>query len=177
METERLRFRKIDDGDFDNLKAIISDPETMKYYSKPYGDEGVYRWIRWCKDCYEKHRFGLLALVLKSSGEFIGDCGITLQNINGREVYEIGYHINKKYHNKGYGSEASRYMRDFFFSSTEYDEVYSYMNAENIPSRRLAEKNGMSLVEVYEDDGMTLTVYKITRREWEALVSANKNNV
>ena len=54
METERLRFRKIDDGDFDNLKAIISDPETMKYYSKPYGDEGVNRWIRWCKDCYEK---------------------------------------------------------------------------------------------------------------------------
>lgn len=173
METERLLFRKINDGDFDNLKAIISDPETMKYYSEPYDDSGVARWIKWCMACYEKRGFGLFAVILKSSGEFIGDCGITLQRINGKEAFEIGYHINKKYHNKGYGCEASRYMRDYFFSNTEYDEVYSYMNAENIPSRRLAEKNGMSLVDEYEDDGMTLTVYKITRREWNFLVSIN----
>jgi len=174
METERLRFRKINDGDFDNLKAIISDGETMKYYPEPYDDNGVNRWIKWCKACYEKRGFGLFALILKSSGEFIGDCGITLQRINGKEAFEIGYHINKKYHNKGYGCEASRYMRDYFFSNTEYDEVYSYMNAENVPSRRLAEKNGMTLSEEYEEGGMTLAVYKITRREWLASINENK---
>ena len=38
-----------------------------------------------------------LDIILKNENIFIGDCGITLQNINGKDVFEIGYHINKKY--------------------------------------------------------------------------------
>jgi len=38
METKRLLFREIEQSDFNNLKDIISDPETMKYYPKPYND-------------------------------------------------------------------------------------------------------------------------------------------
>lgn len=167
METNRLRFRKINDNDFDNLKEIISDQETMKYYPKPYDDAGVCKWIAWCKGCYDKRGFGLFAVILKETNEFIGDCGITLQNINGREVFEIGYHFNKKYWNKGYGSEASQYMRDYFFENTYYNEVYSYMNALNYPSRRLAEKNGMKFIEDYYEKEVLHSVYRITRLEWQ----------
>lgn len=44
---------------------------------------------------YEKYGFGLWAVVLKKTGEFIGDCGITIQNIDGEMLPEIGYHIHK----------------------------------------------------------------------------------
>ena len=167
METSRLYFRKIDENDFENLKNIISDSETMKYYPAPYDDSGVHRWIKWCIGCYEKRGFGLFGVILKETDEFIGDCGITLQNINGKEVFEIGYHINKKFWNKGYATEASQYMKEYFFMNTNYDEVYSYMNKENIPSRRIAEKNGMKFVEEYSDGEENLVVYKITRSEYE----------
>ena len=167
METKRLLFRKIEQSDFDNLKNIISDPETMKFYPKPYDDNGVQRWIDWCLACYEKRGFGLFAIILKDGNIFIGDCGITLQNINGKEVFEIGYHINKKYWNKGYASEASQFMKDYFFTNTLYTEVYSYMNKLNYQSRRVAEKNGMTLIEEYIEDDVLHTVYKITKEQWE----------
>lgn len=167
METKRLKFRELVDDDFCNLKAILSDEQTMKFYPKPYDDNGVSKWIAWCKACYQKRGFGLFAIILKSTGEFIGDCGITLQNINGKEVFEVGYHINKKFWNEGYGKEASQFMKDYFFENTEYDEVYSYMNYLNVPSRILAIKNGMKLVEEYLDDGVLHSVYKITRLEWK----------
>ena len=167
METKRLMFRKINQSDFTNLKNIISDPETMKYYPQPYDDYGVQRWIDWCLGCYEKRGFGLFAVILKNENIFIGDCGITLQNINGKDVFEIGYHINKKYWNNGYASEASQYMKDYFFLNTEYNEVYSYMNKFNYASRRVAEKNGMSYIEEYIEDNIPHVVYKITKEQWK----------
>lgn len=166
METKRLLFRRITKDDFNNLKEIISDSETMKYYPTPYDDEGVNKWIKWCIGCYEKRGFGLFAVILKETNTFIGDCGITLQNINGKEVFEIGYHINKKYWNNGYATEASQYMKDFFFNNTSYDEVYSYMNKDNIASRRVAIKNGMTFIEQYSENGIDTVVYKITKEEY-----------
>jgi RimJ/RimL family protein N-acetyltransferase len=167
METKRLSFRQIEQSDFNHLKEIISDEETMKYYPNPYNDDGVQRWIDWCQGCYKKRGFGLFAVILKESNTFIGDCGITLQNINGKEVFEIGYHLNKKYWHKGYASEASQFMKDYFFKNTEYNEVYSYMNKENYPSRNVAIRNGMLFEEEYIEDDVLHVVYKITREQWE----------
>lgn len=171
METKRLIFRKIDQSDFYNLKQIISDEETMKYYPQPYNDAGVQRWIDWCLGCYEKRGFGLFAVILKETNSFIGDCGITLQNIDGQEVFEIGYHINKKYWNQGYASEASQYMRNYFFENTDYNEVYSYMNKYNLASRRVAEKNNMKFIKEYMEDNYPHLVYKITREQWNEIIN------
>lgn len=169
METKRLIFRKIEQSDYDNLKEIISDEETMKYYPKPYDDQGVQKWINWCQGCYKKRGFGLFAIILKENNNFIGDCGITLQNINGKEVFEIGYHLNKKYWHNGYVSEASQFMRDYYFNNTENNEVYSYMNKENIPSINVAKRNGMIFIEEYDEDNYPHVVYKITREQWKKL--------
>lgn len=57
MKTKRLSFRQIEHSDFNYLKEIISDEETMKYYPKPYNDDGVQRWIDWCQGCYKKRGF------------------------------------------------------------------------------------------------------------------------
>ena len=72
----------MNDDDFIALKKVISDPENMKYYPKPYDDEGVQRWINWCKSSYQQFGFGLWAVVLKSTGEMIGDCGVSMQFID-----------------------------------------------------------------------------------------------
>ena len=97
IETERLLLREYTFEDFHSLYEILSDPETMAHYPKPYDENGVRRWIQWNLENYAKYGFGLWAVVLKETGKMIGDCGITMQNIDGELLPEIGYHIPKSY--------------------------------------------------------------------------------
>ena len=167
LETERLVLREYRQDDADALRAIICDPETMKYYEKPYDESGVRRWIDWNLENYETYGFGLWAI--ERNGRFIGDCGITIQNINRRFRPEIGYHIHKDFQRKGYASEAAEKCRDFIFENTPFMAVYSYMNAENVASYRTAEKIGMRLIETYTENTYLYRVYRITRAEWEKI--------
>lgn len=170
IETERLILREYTLEDFDALYEIVSDPETMQHYPKPFDEEKTRQWIEWNLENYQKYGFGLWAVVLKETGEFIGDCGISIQNIDGEMLPEIGYHINKKYWRKGYGSEAARRVRDWAFENTEYDVIYSYMKYTNIGSYSTAIANGMRKVREYPDMKNEISyAYAITRTEWERI--------
>ena len=165
LETDRLIIREYTPGDFDALYEILSDAETMKYYPKPYDENGVHHWINRCIDSYRQYGFGLGALELKETGAFIGDCGISMQNIDGEILPEIGYHVHKKYWRQGYAKEACAAVKDWFFGNTKHDSVYSYMNQENVASYATAAANGMKRIKAYEDGEEALFVYRITRGE------------
>ena len=156
IETERLLLREYTFEDFNSLYEILSDQETMEHYPKPFDEKEVRGWIQWNIENYAKYGFGLWAVVLKETGRMIGDCGITIQDIDGDLLPEIGYHIHKKYWRKGFGSEAARAVRDWVF--------------ENTGSYSTAIANGMRKIKEYPDEKNTVSyVYAITRDEWEAL--------
>lgn len=163
IETNRLILRYMNMEDFDSLKEIISDQVNMKYYLKPYDDKGVLRWINWNLENYKTYGFGLFAVILKETGKMIGDCGVTMQVINHKIRPEIGYHFRLDCHNKGYATEAAIAVKKYIFNNTTFKELYTYTTKENLPSRRVAEKNGMTLVEEYEDENESLVVYKISK--------------
>ncbi|MDD6326850.1 MAG: GNAT family N-acetyltransferase [Lachnospiraceae bacterium] len=168
IETERLFLREYTMDDFDALYEIVSDAETMQHYPAPFDEEKTKGWIRWNLDNYEKYGFGLWAIVLKETGAFIGDCGISIQNIDGEMLPEIGYHVHKKYWRKGFAKEAARAVRDWVFENTNYDIVYSYMKYTNVGSYSTAIANGMKKVKEYADPKNTISyAYAITRKEWE----------
>ena len=168
IETERLLLREYILDDFDALYEIMSDPETMAHYPAPYDEARTRRWIDWNLENYARYGFGLWAVVLKETGEFIGDCGLTLQNIDGERLPEIGYHIHKKYWRRGFAKEAARAVRDWVFTNTEYDVVYSYMKYTNEGSWRTAMANGMKKVKEYPDPKNTISyAFAITRNEWK----------
>ena len=170
IETERLKLREYTFDDFDSLYEILSDEETMEHYPKPFDEEKVIWWIQWNIENYAKFGFGLWAVVLKQTGEMIGDCGLTIQNIDGELLPEIGYHIHKKYWRRGLGSEAARAVRDWAFENTKYDCLYSYMKYTNIGSYSTAIANGMKKVKEYPDEKNIISyAYAITRKEWETL--------
>ena len=170
IETPRLLLRNYSLPDFDSLYEIMSDPETMQHYPAPFDADRTRNWITWNLDNYERYGFGLWAVVLKETGEFIGDCGITLQNIDGEILPEIGYHIHKKYWQRGFAKEAARAVRDWGFRNTQYDIFYSYMKYTNIGSWSTALANGMKKVKEYPDPKNTISyAYAITREEWEKL--------
>ena len=168
LTTPRLLLREMTQDDYPALYDILTDPETMRYYPRPYDDAGVQRWIDWTLNNYRTHGFGLWAVTLRETGEFIGDCGITLQPIRGQWLPEIGYHINKRYWRQGYASEAAAECIRIAFECFGFPAVYSYMNAANEPSWRTALKNGMTFQEEYDDPVDTRTrVYRLDRETWE----------
>lgn len=170
METQRLILREYTLEDFDALYEILSDAETMQHYPKPYDANMTRRWLDWSMENYRKYGFGLWALVLKETGEFIGDCGLTIQNIDGQLLPEIGYHLHKKHWRKGYGSEAAKRVRDWAFENTNYDCLYSYMTATNVGSYTTAASVGLKKIkEYFDDEDGLLYVYTITREEWQEL--------
>ena len=166
-ETERLKFREYTPDDFDDLYKLLSDPETMQHYPKPFDEERTKGWIEWNLRNYKEYGFGLWAVILKETKEFIGDCGMTMQNIHGKMSPEIGYHIDKRFWRKGYATEAARACLKYAFEHTEFDEIFSYQKYTNIPSRKTAERMGMTFREEYADQVNTKTsVYSITRMEY-----------
>src|SRR5574344_2689210 len=170
LETERLILRELNPDDFDALYEILGDSDIMQHYPYTFDEKRVQNWITKNIDRYETFGFGLFAVVQKSSELMIGDCGITMQNIDGIIKPEIGYHINKKYWRQGYAKEAARKCRDWIFENTPFNKVYSYMKQSNVASSATAMSNGMKKVHEYIDDEKQTTVaYAITRDEWEKL--------
>lgn len=168
IQTKRLILREYTMEDFDALCEIITDAETMKYYLKPYDRLGVQRWLEWSFNNYKMHGFGLWAMELKETGEFIGDCGLTMQSIDGELLPEIGYHINKQHWRNGYAKEAACAVRDWAFENTKFEALYSYMNVKNIASSSTASSVGMTRVKDFFDGEEHLYAYSITREEWHS---------
>ena len=165
LETERLFLREMTMGDFDALYAVLSDPEIMQHYPYSFDEERVRSWIERNMKRYTDDGFGLWAVCLKDTGEMIGDCGLTLQNIDGQMLPEIGYHIRKDQQRKGYAKEAAMAVRDWAFGNTEYPALYSYCKYTNVGSFKTAESIGMNFEKEYEDEANKITHVSVIRRE------------
>ena len=165
LQTKRLILREYTWEDLKDLRSILTDAETMKYYPRPYDEQGCKRWISWNLDNYKTHGFGLWAINLKSTGAFIGDCGITMQNINGKILPELGFHIHKDHHRQGYASEAGAAVLRYIFAQSSFTEIYCYQTADNTPSRKTAETLGFVLTDEFIDDGAPHTAYRISKTQ------------
>lgn len=171
IETKRLILREYTQDDFEDLYAILSDPVTMQHYPKPYDATGTQRWIDWSLQNYETYGFGLWAVILKETGQFLGDCGLTMQPIDGLQLPEIGYHIHRNHWRKGYAKEAAAAVRDWAFRSRNFDALYSYMHHTNTASYSTARSIGMGKIKEYADENNILHfVYAITREQWQQLI-------
>lgn len=164
IETKRLFLREMTADDYDALYTVLADSDIMQHYPYTFDKARVQNWINKNIDRYRVFGFGLWAVCLKSTGEMIGDCGLTMQNINGTILPEIGYHIAKAYQRQGYAKEAAQAVCDWAFMHTTFGMVYSYMKKANIPSSAVARANGMLLLgEFTDDEGEQTVVYGISR--------------
>ena len=169
LETERLYLRELSPDDSHELRKILCDPESMKYYPAPFSEEKVEKWISWNRENYRLYGHGLWAVILKEGGTFLGDCGITMQEIEGRKLPEVGYHIKKEYGRKGYATEAARACMEYAFTRFDYESLYTYTKFDNYPSRRVAEKNSMKFVKFFQKkmDGEDIkeALYRFDRKD------------
>lgn len=163
VECDRFYLREYQESDYAYLSEIYQDAENMKYFGAPYDDRMMRRLIDWTFDNYKKYGFGFWAIIDKSSGQFIGDCGLSMQNIDNEWLPEIGYHIKLKYHNMGYASEAANLVKEYIFKNYDFNELYGYTQEENSASIKVMINNGMSLVKKYVKNDEKLVVYCVKR--------------
>lgn len=167
IETEHLLLREMRENDFDALYRVLADSDIMQHYPYAFDDARVRGWINRNIERYKILGFGLWAVCLKDTGEMIGDCGLTMQLINGEIKPEIGYHIRADKQRKGYAKEAAIAVRDWTFNNTPFNSVYSYMKYTNEPSAKTAISYGCKQVDEFKDDVNEITkVFAISRDEW-----------
>jgi RimJ/RimL family protein N-acetyltransferase len=144
LETARLHLREFVPQDADALARVLGDPVAMQFYPAPFDRKGVEEWIGKNIGRYQRDGHGLWAMVLKDSGELIGDCGCILQEVEGTNHVEVGYHVRRDLWGKGYATEAARACMDYAFTRLGAARVISMIQPGNTQSRRVAEKNGMT---------------------------------
>lgn len=167
LETDRLYMREMVQSDFNPLCKMLKDEDVMYAYEHAFDDKETKEWLDRQLKRYSNYGFGLWAVILKESDEMIGQCGLTMQECNSKEVLEIGYIFMKEYWHKGYAAEAAAACKEYAFNTLNADEVFSIIRDTNTASQRVAKRNGMAvkdkLIKHYRGIDMPHLVYSVKR--------------
>jgi [ribosomal protein S5]-alanine N-acetyltransferase len=145
LETERLRLREITPDDCADLLAVWGNPEAMRMFPRTLDEDAMREWVDRNLRRYEQDGHGLWAVLLKSEERVVGDCGLVIQEVDGVEELEVGYHFNPSFWARGYATEAARGCIDYARDRLGRGRIISMIRPENLPSRRVAERNGLRI--------------------------------
>jgi [ribosomal protein S5]-alanine N-acetyltransferase len=147
IETSRLRLRPFADdlSDLDALHEIQSDAQHMRFYPHPFSREESRAWIERFLERQERFGYSLWAIEDRETGEFLGNCGPVLQTVDGIEEVEIGWSVTPRRARQGIATEAAEAWRDRCLAELGMDHVISLIRPENVPSRGVAERIGMTV--------------------------------
>lgn len=149
LETPRLILRPMLATDFDALLLIFTDPQVMAAFDEPpFMPAQMERWLERNLDHQTQYGYGLFSVILKQTGELIGDCGLEMMAELGGA--ELGYDFRRHFWNQGYATEAATAVRDHAFEVLQLPQLISLIRVGNLASRRVAEKVGVQFVEELE---------------------------
>lgn len=143
LPTARLRFREMTEDDLDEMSAVLAASDPARPGRRQRTREDAERWIAWNQRNYAEHGFGLW-VVETHDGEFVGDCGLTMQEIEGETFVEVGYHVHLVLRARGLATEAAAAVREAARASG-ICHLVAIIRPENLPSQRVAAKIGLVL--------------------------------
>ncbi len=163
LETERLRLRPYRPDDLEDLHAMFSDAEHMRWYPAPFDRETSQSWLERQIDGYRTRGFALWIVEERGSGAFLGTAGPTAPVIDRVKEVEIGWHTRPGRKGEGIAPEAGAAARDWALANLDVDHVISLVRPENEASCRVAEKIGMHVDREVDYKGFHHRVYRIDR--------------
>jgi RimJ/RimL family protein N-acetyltransferase len=140
LQTARLGLRCFVPGDAEALQAVFEDPYAAQFYPAMRGHAAMERWIAWNLRNYDEHGFGLWALELLATGQFIGDTGITWQEVEGERVLEIGWHVHPAFRCLGLATEAGSACLRHGFAHLKAERLTSIVDPANMASISVAKR-------------------------------------
>ena len=179
LETERLILRQFTPDDLELLVELDSDPEVMRYLTggpatprEEIADDILPHWLRY----YERYAgYGFWAAIEKASGEFIGWFHFRPQAESPTDEPELGYRLRRAAWGRGFGTEGSRALIDRGFREFGVRRVVASTAADNLGSRRVMEKSGLTLVRTFRavypgcfnDEEQEDVEYALEKADWE----------
>jgi [ribosomal protein S5]-alanine N-acetyltransferase len=147
IQTQRLTLRLMVAEDTDAMLAIFNNPPVMAAFGlTSFSRQQMEEWVRRNLDHQDEFGYGLFSVIQKSSGLLIGDCGLEQMDVEGEKVAELGYDFHSHFWHQGYATEAATAVRDFGFGELKLTKLVSLIRVGNHPSKRVAERVGMSLI-------------------------------
>jgi RimJ/RimL family protein N-acetyltransferase len=189
LETERLLLRQFTADDVDNLVELNSDPAVMRFLTggPPTPRDAIQNdylpaYLRY----YERYEgFGFWAAIEKSTGAFLGWFHFRSPEGSPRDEVELGYRLRKSAWGKGYGTEGSRALIHKGFTDYGVRRIIASTAADNIGSRRVMEKAGLTLVRAFRQSWPDLfngeeqddVEYALERADWEQQEAAGRERL
>ena len=168
LETARLILRPFRENDVDLMAELMANPDFMRFslgvYSRQQTAAFVEKVIGWQRDGLPSQ----FALITRSNGTLVGYCGFFHQIVDEIEEIEIGYRLHPAHWNQGLATEAATAVRDHAFRDLKLPRVISLIHPDNIESRRVAEKIGMTHEKETVFRGFPTIVFAISRGVWSA---------
>lgn len=165
IETERLVMREFNQDDVDSMFELNSDEEVTRYTGDQRFEDKteVIRLID-TYDEYERYKMGRWSLLLKSTGDYIGFCGLKyLAELN---EADLGFRLMKKYWNQGYATESSVAALNYGFDTLQLEKIVGRAASENTRSLRVLEKLGMVFETDFREHGRPCRQYMLTGNGW-----------
>lgn len=142
-ETARLRLRLYAERDLDALAAMYADPESMLHIGegKVLSRDETWRALAGALGHWALRGYGMWALELKSTGEFVGRAGFI--DPEGWPGFELGWQVARPHWGRGYAPEAAAFALAYARERLGRGRVISLIRPANAASIRVAEKLGM----------------------------------
>jgi RimJ/RimL family protein N-acetyltransferase len=146
----------------------MANRDFMRFSSGPYTREQTQGVLNKFLSWNEARLPSPFAVVLRENNAVLGYCGF-LHHSEVPEEVEIGYRLDSKYWNRGLITEAARAVRDHAFIDLKLPRLISLVHPDNVPSRRVAEKIGMTVEKQITFRGFPTNVFSLSRHRWLVL--------
>jgi ribosomal-protein-alanine N-acetyltransferase len=168
LETPRLILRPFCEQDIDLLAPLTANSDFMRFSLGVFSREQTFAFLDKIIGWQLRGLPSQFAVIHHEESRLIGYCGFFHQQVDGADEIEIGYRLDPDYWNQGFATEAARAVRDHAFVDLKLPRVISLIHPENVPSRRVAEKNGMTLERQITFRGFPTNVFSLSRDRWLA---------
>jgi len=168
LETPRLILRPFREEDIGRFAELMADPDFTRFSPGPYTYEQTQGVLQKFLSWNQADLPSQFAVIFRANNDLVGYCGFLHHKVDGKDEIEIGYRLHPDYWNRGLASEAAQAVRDHAFRDLNLGRVISLIHPDNVPSRRVAEKNGMKIERDTVFRGFPTQVFAITREAWLA---------
>lgn len=146
LRTERLVLRRWRESDLEPFRRMNVDPKVMEFMPKLLDSEESDALVERIERHFDERGFGLMAVEVKESGEFVGFVGLSVPQFEApfMPAVEIGWRLAAEYWGKGLATEAARETLRFGFEVVGLESVVSFTVPANVRSRRVMERIGMT---------------------------------
>jgi len=166
LQTNRLILRPFRAENLDVFVEFFSNEGFIRFSVGDFTRERVADFgnkvIRWDQEGLPSQ----FVVIVRETNTPIGYCGFFHHDVDDWPEVEIGYRLLPEFWNKGYATEAARSVRDCGFSKWKLERLTSLIHPDNAASRRVAEKNGMTLERLTAFKGFPTQVFAINRAQW-----------